>query len=55
MQACHRDYNKCLETNILQRESKYSADGRRRRYIVNDAFLAEQGNGNDGSEGSLFF
>ena len=55
MQTCHKDYNNCLERNILERESKYQADGRRRRYIVNDAFLAEQGNGNDGSEGSLAF
>ena len=44
MLTCHVDYNQCLETNILRRESQEEGHSQagRRRYIVNNAFLEEQ-------------
>ena len=52
MLVCQEDYNQCLETKILQKES--NSQGKSiGRFIVNDAFFAEQEN--DPSDRNLSF
>ena len=57
MMSCQRDYDQCLETKILQREStsKGKTDWGRRRFLVNDAFLAEQEKGDEKSDEMLSY